>query len=219
MKLLFILFFLAQLFQQNAQAQLFECEGKWTNKPCNGKVEKELSVKEEKTGIVGISSNPDRAKKSSLYHELMMKSVKAKNDFQIETNLDQAEDKCLKGDYTLEECQTQIDSYNKELDSKIHKAEILKLKKEEVQLQKERNKIAQENNTTTVIERRPVYIFKNNEPKHKPAPSTSISINANSASTNTQVKIQSEIIRSEADVEKLKVQKEKTKAKVSGFSR
>ncbi len=58
-----------------AKAEVYNCEGTWTNKPCSGKVD---AVLEEARPKENADADPTLSQKRSMLHELKMKALEAK---------------------------------------------------------------------------------------------------------------------------------------------
>lgn len=135
-----ICFFL--IFVSAVWADVYQCDGKWTNKPCDGQVAKKLVETEQ--GLETV--DPARGEKRSLLHELTMKALKARDDYQIRTDLASAQNTCTKPGISLEQCQTTAQKIDKDLDEKIDRAAKLANKKKQLELQQEANRLQAERN-------------------------------------------------------------------------
>jgi hypothetical protein len=116
-------------------AQLHECKGTWTNKPCG-----ELNKTTEKTSF----KDPDQSKKDTLVHDLRMLAIKAKREHDIRYDLTVTEENCKK--FNLEQCDLAVKSTQKDLQKLITEAQDVKASQERNELIKQANKIRQERN-------------------------------------------------------------------------
>jgi len=142
---------------RSAFAEVYECDGKWTNRPCSGAVTKSLEE-------IGSSAEVDEhiklaREKTSLLHDVRMKALRAREDFDLRYEITPLEKFCLTASTTLEECQKRIKEADAELDQKIASASSLasqkrslELQEEANRLQEERNRIEKERPNVTVIE-------------------------------------------------------------------
>ncbi len=145
-----------------SQAQVYECNGTWTNQPCNGEPAKTL------TGQPSIPSpavtDPDRGAKRTIFHDLTMKSIRAKGEYDIKVDLSVAEKLCIKELAPLEACSNQAKADEDAIDEKIKSAESLRLEQKKIALQEEANKIQKERNKSENvnirIDRRPIIIVR-----------------------------------------------------------
>lgn len=151
----------------SALAELNECEGVWTNKACDGTV-----IEKPTESAVNDSSSVESkekavllSKKRSLLHELTMKTIRAKREFEVEYELDEIEAFCLNKESSLAECKEKIKTARTEINSEVSQAASVlqrqkanKLREDANRLQQERNDIAANNPTVVVDERRKYYI-------------------------------------------------------------
>jgi hypothetical protein len=128
-----------------AQAQIYNCSGKWTNKPCSGEVLRTLE--EQSNDAPGAhSSDPGKSEKSSLFHKLTMKAIEARREFKIDSDLSYLESLCFTPQTTVSVCREEIGKHEQELDKRIAKERELAAQQRAVELQQEANKLAQERN-------------------------------------------------------------------------
>lgn len=191
----YIIFILLCGLIHPAFAEVFECEGKWTNKPCSGKVTRSIEEAGSSTPVdEGTKLLRD---KTGLLHEVRMKALSAKENFDIRYELGAVENFCLKTASTLDECDKKVKEADSELDKKISAASTLasqkrniELQEEANRLQQERNKIEQEKATVVVQERQPLIIIPRDRIPHiHSGVSGSISVQGNVSGSNVNVGI------------------------------
>lgn len=163
-----------------ALAQLHECNGMWTNKPCDGSVSNTIGAKES-----NAPDDPARAEKRSLLHELTMRSIKAHEQYDIRTDLAPAEKKCLTEPAPLDECRAAVKQVDEDLDRKIDAASTVaerkkanELRDEANRLQRERNRIEEEKSNVVVVERRPLIIIPRPSPRPQYIPGSGLGVSA-----------------------------------------
>lgn len=153
-----------------AQAQIYNCSGRWTNKPCSGEVRRILEEQGNDT-TEAHSSDPGKSEKSSLFHKLTMKAIKARREFNIESDLSDVESLCFTPQTTVSLCREEIDKQEQELDQRIAQERELAAQQRVVELQQEANKLARERNeieakkpNVTVVEKN-YYVIKKRYPR------------------------------------------------------
>ena len=130
------------LFSFTAVAQEAEfrtCNGVLTNKPCD-KVGKNPSL----TRNSSQAKNVEDSKKESLIHDLRILNINAKRDFNINYNIEIAEQECKES--SLLECNKIVKNANKELKEMINNEKIIKLKQSELE-----NKTKKAEDDTVVV--------------------------------------------------------------------
>lgn len=137
MKKFAILFSLHFIFISVCYADLNNCNGTWTNKPCDG-LSRVPEEKKENT------SDPDKSKKESLLHDLRMLSLESRRDYEIRYDISLTERTCKYTD--LVECDKAIKAAQRDLQELKTKAQLIKTKKERNELIKESNLLKKERN-------------------------------------------------------------------------
>lgn len=167
------------IFPLLARAELYNCDGKWTNKPCVGKAGTTIA---EKPLNKELSANPDLAKKKSIFHELNMKNITAKKNLNIKFSIAEIEEICLARTTSLDLCKIEAEKAERKLDEKIVIAEKLNLEKQALKAQQdqlalEKEKLAEQREnavevnvvTTNIIRpRHPGRLPFGNLPRDKP---------------------------------------------------
>lgn len=142
-----ILLLSAIILPLTAQAEIYNCQGKWTNLPCaDGKASQTIGESGGASRVMKPEVARAQSAKRSALHELSMKAIGAKRDFDLKFDLSQAEAICNSESRTLEECQTIISTLDDSLSTRIREAEIVSARKAEVAEKKRANEIAAEKN-------------------------------------------------------------------------
>ncbi len=132
-------------------ADLYNCKGTWTNKPCDGS--NKIPEKKE------TPDNKDKSKKESILHDLRMLVIKAKREHDIRYNIEVIEDLCKNSN--LEDCDKSVKTAQKELQTQVTDADEAKernaLIREANKLKKERNRI-EENKPPVIIQQNTVIV-------------------------------------------------------------
>lgn len=94
------------------QAQIYNCDGKWTNKPCSGEVEGSFDeVVREPVSETELLQR----QKLSMLHDLRMDAIEAERNYDIEVDLTQAERICSERETGEEECRESIESVRRQI--------------------------------------------------------------------------------------------------------
>ena len=193
-RVMFIFFLLSCFVVRAASAEVYECDGKWTNKPCPGKVTK--SIEELGSSAPIDESTKLLRQKTSMLHELRMKNLQARENFDIRYELGAVESFCLKTLTSLEDCDKKVKDADAELDKKISSASLLasqkrsiELQEEANRLQQERNKIEEEKATVVIQERQPILVIPRDRPfqDHGGSYGGSVNVQGNIGGSNVHV--------------------------------
>ncbi len=179
--------FVAMMSPPTAAAQLYECDGTWTNKPCKGTVAETLDA------ATGAPSNdPGRGEKRSLLHDFTMKTIKAREDYGIRVDLSPAEKACVKDPVPVEDCRRTISVMQEQLDQDVQAASVIKAREKANKLQEESNKLQRERNEieaskpdVVVVEKRPLIVVPRNNPLVPIPHENGIGVGATGSSTGT----------------------------------
>lgn len=145
-----------------ASAEIAECNGVLTNRPCEGGKPQNVRSPEPKV------SDPGIGRKRSLLHEFTMKTIKAKEEFGIRSELKELEDFCVKTPSSIEDCQKKLEIAENELEKKrVRESKIVeeqrKIKKEEEEAKIAKTKAEANASQVTVIQntfiRNPGFIY------------------------------------------------------------
>lgn len=154
-----------------AIGEIYNCNGVWTSAECEGG--KVLSVEDEsrKTSMPDALEQKaavEMSQKKLLIHDLTMKSIKAKREFEIRFDASGVEAFCLQPETSLEDCQQRIEADSDRLENKTQSSATLKAQQEANQLQKEKNERAakEEKSQVVVVQPNPVIIIDHPERRH-----------------------------------------------------
>ena len=185
------------LFCSPTFAELYDCNGVWKDVPCDaGKAKTKLKEKVEKSeDEIQAKKNTDT--KKSLVHDLTMSRLKAKKEHGIKVDYKYIEDYCQMESTSVEECRTRVENASDKLISRIEKkAEI---KKKELELLKEKNKIEKEASQVRIeiydrnrykdghYYRDDTYLRNGNYQRKTTTTSGSLSVSGSSASGNSSI--------------------------------
>ena len=174
-----------------AAAEVFECNGTWTTKPCEGSPTRTVASPSSAREV----DDPDRGQKSSMFHDLTMKSIRARESYGFKVELLVAEKNCIRERGPLEQCAEAIRFVEEELDRKIQAAELLKTQQQAVKVQEEANKLQAERNEierskpTVAVVRRPVIIVRPDGDHHQHGGFVGSSVQVSGSSPNGNVSI------------------------------
>ena len=153
------------IFSGSVRAEMNDCGGVWTNKPCSDREAVQTTEYDEEKAAETKEQALLLSKKRSLFHELTMKSIRAKRDYKVEYDLNEVEKYCFDQATSLDDCKARIKTTQVELESEIGRAATIvqqekanQLREEANRLQRERNEIEANNATVIVDKRRKFYI-------------------------------------------------------------
>jgi len=135
-------------FAPNAMADLQLCDGLWTNKSCEGNLA--LSLDEQPSESVPPTNKTQSLKKLQ-FHDLDMKNLRAKREFDVSVSIELARQKCRAESYSLDDCLEEIYKAEGRLESKVERAKKLKLEEEKLEVEKEANRLKKEENNIELI--------------------------------------------------------------------
>ena len=149
-----------------SSAEIYNCDGKWTNKPCDGSVSE--SIKEKTTDKAKADRKILSAKKS-LLHELRMEAISAKRKYDVNVDLKKVEELCLKTETSVESCKKEIAATEDRITQKSSEKALVKAQEERNRLQEEANKLQKEKNeqeSVVVVERPRRYHIRRDHPHY-----------------------------------------------------
>lgn len=117
---------------QSADAQLVECNGLWTNKPCEEKGASTLPESNYKT----TPPEPVQSKKQYLLHELTMASINAKNEHDVIVDVEPTKTSCMRVETSLDSCRESIQAVRDKIDERVNQVRLIKLKEQEIEQKK-----------------------------------------------------------------------------------
>lgn len=157
-----------------AQADFVQCNGVWTDKPCEGSVGGTIPQSVPPSG----GEDPGRSEKRSLLHELTMKSIKAREEYELSYDVRFVQEWCMRKETTVDACRERVDKEEASLDKKMIRASALVDEKRKRKQEEEEEKIKKtqsEANATQVtvvqnIPRRPIIQYPNQYPNYPQYP-------------------------------------------------
>lgn len=108
---------------QSAAAELNQCNGVWTNKPCVGARGESIAEKER---TPRTQSEIELDGKRLLIHDLEIRATSARKDFNVEVGLLAERTLCLTSESTVAECEAAINIKRKEIEERTLAAATLK---------------------------------------------------------------------------------------------
>ena len=139
-----------------AAAEIYTCNGVYQSSPCSPDAQKAVPAfsKVESSGSENQTEPSTRSTRASLFHELTMRAIAAKQEFGLKLDISAEEKACTAPDATLEHCTTAVRDAERELDSRLTTFRSAKNQEEANRLQEEANRREEErsmNNATTIV--------------------------------------------------------------------
>ncbi|MCB0317500.1 MAG: hypothetical protein KDD56_02000 [Bdellovibrionales bacterium] len=164
MKKYFSLLFISSLIYQNAFADIYFCNGVWTNTSCENEPEKVITSNEDsKTSEINNEEHKILSKKKSLLHNLASLKFKLEREYGGNFSINSAERVCQDPASSLEECERAIDAAEKNLLDK--QLALSKLKQNESESE---NEPTESSGDTVVIQQNTdsrIGFFENDKPR------------------------------------------------------
>lgn len=138
---------LSLLLTSTARAELSNCNGVWTNDPCEGNASSKLEEKDFKP------QDPQKrlqSKKQQILHDLRMKELNSERTHKIDIAIDPAETVCNDPATTLEDCQEKVTELRNKIDDAVRDAREIEIEEKKIEAEKAEAKTKAENNTTTI---------------------------------------------------------------------
>jgi hypothetical protein len=165
-----------------ANAEIFDCQGRWTNRPCDSEPEKVLKETASKSQD---AKDLDRSEKESLLHELKMQAIEARRKYNARFDVTAVEKICLKPQTSLRDCKQQVDTLSDRIQERTKTAALIDAQEKEIALKEKdlelKRKEQEDNKTVVIIEDRTVIVPRRRRPPIRPLSGTGISVNINSA--------------------------------------
>ena len=159
MRYVALLFF---LLPTAAHAELYKCNGTWTNEPCQGEVQNTLQSAPKRTA----PTDPDRSQKDSLLHNLRMMQLKARRNYDVEYDISAVEDFCRKPAVTAADCQEKTEHAEDRIGKRV--TTVASLKEEEAKEEEKEVRREGDENEVTVVENNNYYRRRRRRPGHRP---------------------------------------------------
>jgi hypothetical protein len=132
------------LFSLPAQAQVYNCDGRWTNKPCAGNIAG--VIKEEPAVSKVPSAAAELSEKKSILHELNMRAIDVKRKYALRYDVGEVEKLCYQEGTSLVECRAVAARMTDRIDRKVADLTLVEAQERANRLQEEANKLRQERN-------------------------------------------------------------------------
>lgn len=159
-------------FAVDAAAEIFTCNGVYQSTPCStdaGKAAPSFS-RAEAAGAAAEGAEPStRSTRMSLFHELTMQSIEAKQRYGLKFDISAEEAACTDPDATLERCSRAVRQAEDTLETRLKGLRLIESQEEANRLQEEANRRKEEeaaNNTAVVIDNSPNYIYRRDRHWH-----------------------------------------------------
>jgi hypothetical protein len=135
----------------SAGAQIYKCNGVYTNNPCGEKAETKdtkaaLSTSKVKSDEE-IEEKKALSKKKSLTHDFAMRVITLNKQYDLAYTTADIEDYCFKSSTSVLDCSREIDAMNEKIDSRVASLETIKTQKKANELEEKKL----ENDTSPVI--------------------------------------------------------------------
>ena len=131
-----------------ASAEIHQCNGLWTNKPCEGTVGESISETQTKNRS---AADAEKSQKGLWIHELDMKRLRAKKQYNISIDTQDTTLLCNTEKTSLLDCRKGITEKENLIEEKILTAKDLEIKRRESKAQAKKTPDP-ENNQTVVIQ-------------------------------------------------------------------
>jgi hypothetical protein len=168
-------FLVLLLVSPSARAELYECNGTWTNKPCSGKTQKTIDeTKAQKRSPAEI----EKSQKDLWLHDLETKRFNARRMHGIKIDTKDAAVICQSEKTTLLECRKAITTLEDKIEERVVAAQQLKLKKQEVESKKVEDNSSQVSRVTIIqntIQRNRIVVQPRENELTPPAPQRTLS--------------------------------------------
>ncbi len=102
-------------FSTPVLGELTQCDGVWTNKPCEGA---RVGGIAERQRPLRLQSEIDLDRKKLLIHDLEMRAISARRDYSLEIGLLAERALCLSQESSIAECEAAVDTKRKELEER-----------------------------------------------------------------------------------------------------
>lgn len=114
---------LANLVAAPASAEVYNCDGKWTNRPCKGKATQTLQAGDTATRVLKPGEVREQSEKRSIFHELNMRAIEARRALNVRMDITNVERTCVEdGASTADECRALADEADAKLSARIVEA-------------------------------------------------------------------------------------------------
>jgi len=115
-------FLISFLFQASTFAEIYNCNGTWTNKPCEGEVSKTLPEIDRTPDLQAEATR----KKMELVGALELRVQSARRSHGVELDISGIAETCRAENSSYEECMTLVNNADDRLEARLHQAKLLK---------------------------------------------------------------------------------------------
>lgn len=182
MKKVICILIAALFLASSAHAEIFNCGGKWTNKPCEAEPKATLKEKPSQNNEKEVA---DRSERESLLHELKMQAIEARRKYDVRIDVSAVETLCMKPQSSLSDCKNEVDALSDRIDQRTQSAALIKAREQSNKLKEKdleiKQKEVEDNNTIVIVEERNIIIPHHRRPPIRPLSGAGISVNVNSA--------------------------------------
>ena len=97
--------FLALALPAVAGADIYNCNGEWTNKPCRGKPTQVIKPGDSASRVLKPEEVREQSEKRSIFHELNMRNITARRELNVRVDITNVERTCLhEADKSADQC-------------------------------------------------------------------------------------------------------------------
>lgn len=140
-----------------ALADVYNCNGRWTDKPCApGEVSHVIKTEVRRSPNAATEAE-DKQRRFTVFHELNMKSAEALRNYGIRFATIEIGKLCMKKETEFEDCKKAADAERDRLERLMHDAQVLAVQREANEIERKRLAVEEkkaEAPTTVIIERR-----------------------------------------------------------------
>ena len=133
-----------------AAAELTNCDGVWTDRPCSqGVLQRRTDVPDAAAPTASTDSKETQralSQKRSLLHDVTMKSIRAKDQYNLTFSLTGLEQDCLKPETAVADCEKKTDEMHEKIDKRVTEAAAVAEQAKSNKLREEANRLTQERN-------------------------------------------------------------------------
>ncbi len=149
MKRILIITLAISSLTHNAYAELHQCDGTWTNKPCEGKIAESIK---ETSGRVRTAEEVELSQKELWLHDLEMGRLKARKEFGVKVSTLEAQTICNEKTTSLIDCRKAISAREDEIEKGVQAEKDRILKRKEIEERNKAELAAREANKVVVIQ-------------------------------------------------------------------
>ena len=155
--------------------QIYKCNGKYTNKPCESlepdKIEAAPAEEKPKPTPTPVVTSAELREKRSILHNLTMKWAALRDKYGMTVDIGSAEALCGKEGPSVDACRDKVIDLSDSIDQKMLEFAKIKAQEDATRAQEQRNKLDSSKGDTNVVvvTQQPVVVHV---PVHPPRPGT-----------------------------------------------